>query len=277
MDKKIIAICYDFDKTLACDDMQSFGFIPALGITKDEFWKKCGVFSQKNKSDPVLTYLRVMMDECNKKGISLTREFLGQMGKNIKFFDGVTTWFKRLNEHAKKNGIVLEHYVISSGNKEILEGCSIFKEFKNVFCCEYLYDKNGVAYWPKTVVNYTLKTQFLFRICKGAEKLTDDETVNQRVDKKHVEFANMIYIGDGVTDIPCMTLIKEKGGTAISVYDTGQKQRSVQLLKDNRVNYICKSDYRSGSELEKLMKLIIDSITLKEKLVDQEFKQSKGI
>lgn len=276
MEKTIIAICYDFDKTLATDDMQAFSFIPNLGLTKDAFWKRCNNFSKKNGADPILSYLRVMVDECNACGINLTRNYLKSLGKDIKFFEGVSTWFKRLNEYADKKGILLEHYVISSGNKEILEGCSIFKEFKNVFGCEFLYDRNGVAYWPKSVVNYTLKTQYLFRICKGAENLTDDETVNQRIDKKRVEFRNMIYIGDGVTDIPCMTLVKEKGGTAISVYTDAQKERSVKLLKDNRVNYACKSDYKSGSELERLLKLIIDSVELKEKLIKQEFKQVKN-
>ncbi len=275
MSKKIIAICYDFDKTLATDDMQAFSFIPNLGLTKEEFWAKCRAFSVKNNADPILSFLRVMIDECAARGISLTREYLNKLGKYIEFFDGVPTWFARLNEYAASKNMQLEHYVITSGNKEILEGCSIFDELKNVFGCEFLYNEKGEAYWVKSVVNYTIKTQFLFRICKGAENLTDDETVNQRVDKKRVEFRNMIYIGDGVTDIPCMTLVKEKGGTAIAVYPQNKRELSVKLLRDDRVNYVCQSDYSSDSELEKLIKVLIDSIALKEQLFDKEFEQVK--
>ncbi len=275
MSKKIIAICYDFDKTLATDDMQAFSFIPNLRLKKEEFWAKCRDFSLKNNADPILSFLRVMIDECEARGIKLTRDYLKSLGKDIQLFDGVSTWFGRLNKYAESKGMTLEHYVITSGNKEILEGCPIYNELKNVFGCEFLYDKNGEAYWVKSVVNYTVKTQFLFRICKGAENLSDDETVNQRIEKKRVEFRNMIYIGDGVTDIPCMTLVKEKGGTAIAVYPQNRQGMSLQLLRDERVNYVCESDYKSDSELEKLVKALIDSIELKEKLFDKEFEQAK--
>ena len=272
MEKTVVAICYDFDKTLAINDMQAFSFIPNLGLTPAEFWDKCGQFSKSTGTDSILSYLRVMMDECKDKNIPLTRAYLNSLGKDIKYFDGVTTWFKRLNAYAEERGIQLEHYIISSGNKEILEGSSIAKEFKEIYGCEFLYNQFGVAYWPKTIINYTLKTQYLFRICKGATKLTDEEKVNERVDKKHVEFRNMIYIGDGLTDIPCMTLIKEKGGTAISVYPAGQKEKSIQLVQDERVNYACKGDYSSNSQIDKLIKLILDSISLNAKLLEKEIK-----
>jgi len=275
MDKKIIAICYDFDKTLATDDMQAFSFIPNLGLKKEEFWAKCRDFSLKNSADPILSFLRVMIDECEARGIRLTRDYLKSLGRDIQFFDGVATWFDRLNAYALEKGMALEHYVITSGNKEILEGCPIFDKLKNVFGCEFLYNQKGDAYWVKSVVNYTVKTQFLFRICKGAENLTDDETVNQRIEHKRVEFRNMIYIGDGVTDIPCMTLVKEKGGTAIAVYPQNKQEMSLNLLRDERVNYVCESDYREGSEIEKLVKALIDSIALKEKLFDKKFEQAK--
>lgn len=270
MAKNIIAICYDFDKTLATNNMQSFSFIQSLNMTPDEFWTKCQRQTKKYGMDSTLGYLKLMIDECHARGINLTRQYLQNMGKHIQYFDGVSTWFKRLNDYALKQGATLEHYIISSGNKEIIEGSPIFKEFKNVFGCEFLYDKKGVAVWPKTLVNYTLKTQFLFRICKGIDDLIDEETVNQRVQEKHVEFRNMIYIGDGFTDIPCMTLVKEKGGVAISIYSQNKKESSVQLVKDGRVNYVCRSDFKSGSTLEKLIKLIIDSMTLKEKLLNKE-------
>lgn len=275
MSNKIIAICYDFDKTLATDDMQAFSFIPNLGLKKEEFWAKCREFSLKNNADPILSFLRVMIDECEARGIHLTRDYLKSLGKDIQFFAGVDTWFGRLNKYAESKGLTLEHYVITSGNREILEGCPIYKELKNVFGCEFLYNTNGNAYWVKSVVNYTVKTQFLFRICKGAENLTDDETVNQRIDKKRVEFRNMIYIGDGVTDIPCMTLVKEKGGTAIAVYPQNRQELSAQLLRDKRVNYVCESNYQRDSELDKLLHALIDSIALKEKLFDKIAEQSQ--
>lgn len=273
MEKTIVAICYDFDKTLTVKEMQEFSFIPNLGMTAEEFWNKSNTYSKNNEMDMILGLLKTMIDECKMRGIKLTREYLKKQGENIKFYDGVTTWFKRMNEYAANKNIELEHYIISSGNKEIIEGSSIFKEFKNVFGCEFLYDENGEACWPKTIVNYTQKTQYLFRINKGASDLSDNEKVNQRVNRKHVEFRNMIYVGDGSTDIPCMTLVKEKGGVAISIYGVGGEEQSNRLLQDDRVNYACKGDFRSGSELEKLMKLIIDSMSLKEQLTQKENKR----
>lgn len=267
MKKLTVAICYDFDKTLASDDMQSFSFIPNLGYTPSEFWKMCRDFTEKYDVDGTLSYLHTMIKECEKRGIKLTKEYLKSLGKDVKFFEGVTTWFRRINNYASKHNINLEHYIISSGNREIIEGSAIFKEFKEVYGCEFLYDKNGIAYWPKAVVNYTVKTQCLFRICKGSSNLADDSIINARVNKKHVEFPNMIYIGDGDSDIPCMTLVREKGGTAISVYQPKNKDKSLKLLQDNRVNYACRSDYSNNAPLEKLIKMIIDSIALKEQLV----------
>ena len=270
MKKPIIAICYDFDKTLAINDMQSFSFIPNLGLSTKEFWQKCNSFAKKHGADITLCYLLTMLHQCKKKNITLTRDYLVGLGKDIKLFDGVATWFRRMNDYAKEIGVQLEHYLISSGNKEILEGCPIFDEFDGVFGCEFLYDKNGVAFWPKTMVNHTLKTQCLFRICKGAYDLSDDKAVNRRTPNKHVEFRNMIYIGDGVTDVPCMTLVKERGGTAISVHQDRQEHVSLELLDENRVNYACKANYKKGSSLEKLVKLIMESLCLQDKLLNKE-------
>lgn len=273
MEKTVVAICYDFDKTLATTNMQEFSFIPNLGFEAEEFWHKCDNKAKENGCDMILNTMRFMIEQCKLKGIKLTKEYLRSLGKDVKFFDGVLTWFERINKYAESKDIILEHYIISSGNKEIIEGCPIFKDFTNVYGCEYLYDENGEAYWPKRAVNYTLKTQYLFRICKGLDDNTDEDKVNERVNKKRVEFRNMIYIGDGFTDVPCMTLVKEKGGTAISVYPEGQKDKSIQLLKDNRVNYACLSDYGENSEIEQLMQLILNSISLKEKLITKETNQ----
>lgn len=272
MEKTVVAICYDFDKTLSVDDMQTFSFIPNLGLTTDEFWNRCDKFSKYNQMDGILCCMRMMLESCKEKNIKLTRDYLYSLGKDIKYYDGVTTWFDRMNDYAEKLGIQLEHYVISSGNREIIEGSVIYDKFKEVFACEYLYDLNGEACWPKIAINHTQKTQFVFRIQKGKFDLTDGASVNERVDKKHVEYRNMIYIGDGMTDVPCMALVKERGGTAISIYQPDNKQTSIKLIQEDRVNYACSSDYSPNSKLENLMKLILRSISIKEKLIAGESK-----
>lgn len=263
MNNKIVALCYDFDKTLTTDDMQAYGLIPKLGFEKPvDCWKKRMKFSEATGCESSLSLLRLFMDECASKNISLTRKFLNDMGKNIEFYKGVDTWFDRINKYAKSKGVKLEHYVISAGNYEIMEGCPIFKYFKNVFACEYLYDKNGIAYWPKNIVNYTLKTQYLFRISKGVMNLVDDQEVNKKTAHKRIDFCNMVYLGDGNTDIPCMTLVKSNGGTSISVYDIENKAIALKLKSDDRVNYACPSDYSEGSQIDKVVKLVIDKCSL---------------
>ena len=273
MSKNVIAICYDFDKTLATDDMQAFSFIPNLGLTSEEFWAKTGEFSKATGTESILSYLHCMITQCKKKGIKLTKEYFRNLGKDVKFYDGVTTWFKRLNSFAQEKGITLEHYIISSGNKEIIEGSAISKEFKAIYGCEFLYNEEGEAYWPKCTINYTLKTQYLFRIVKGVFDQTDDKNVNQRKDEKHVEFRNIIYLGDGLTDIPCMTLVKEKGGKSIAVYQPHKKDKVMPLLEENRVNYICESNFRASSQMEKLVKLILESMSLTNQLLEKESHQ----
>lgn len=259
MKKNVIAICYDFDKTLTTNDMQTFKFIPSLNMTEDDFWKKRREFSAKHLSDPTLSLLKLMIDESKAHGIKLTKKYLTDMGKDVVFFNGVKDWFKRINKYGKSHGVEVEHYLISTGNREIIEGCPIYKEFKMVYGSEYLYDENGIACWPKNIVNYTLKTQHLFRINKGMLSLSDEAGINERVSEKHVGFDKMVYVGDGYTDVPCMTLVKEKGGIAIAVYNNKTEEVSKKLLKDERVNYICESDYSEGSSIDKIIKEFIDS------------------
>lgn len=263
MKKNVVAICYDFDKTLATNDMQAFRFIPNLNLTEDEFWKKRREFSEKHMCDPTLSLLKLMLDECEARGIKLTKKYLMDMGKDVELCDGVKEWFSRINKYGKERGVAVEHYLISAGNREILEGCPIYKEFKMVYGSEYLYGKDGVACWPKNIVNYTLKTQHLFRINKGILSLSDESSINERVSQKHVDFDHMIYVGDGYTDVPCMTLVKEKGGVAIAVYPKGKDGVSKKLLKDERVNYICESDYTEGSRMDKIIKSFIDLKSVK--------------
>lgn len=268
--KPIIAILYDFDKTLATDDMQNFSFIPALGMTKEEFWGETTKLSQKTNMEKILSYMYMMIEKSKEKNIPLTKDYLYSLGKDVKFYPGVTTWFDRINTVGLSLGVEIEHYIVSSGTKEIIEGTSIAKEFKEIYGCEFLYGKDNIAMWPKIAINYTAKTQFVFRISKGVLDASDDVGVNVRTDYKRVPFRNIIYIGDGLTDIPCMTLVKEKGGKSIAIYPKGQKDKVFPLFEEERVNYICRGDYSINSDLEKIVRLIINQAAIVNTLINKE-------
>ncbi len=271
--KPIAAILYDFDSTLAITDMQNFGFIPSLGMTPSEFWGEVRKFTDETQADKILSYLYMMPRIAKEKGIKLTREYLNEMGRAIKFFPGVSTWFKRINDYGEEHGIQIEHYIISSGNKEIIDGCPIAKEFKMIYGCEFIYDpKTGEAIWPKMAVNYTQKTQYFYRISKGATDVTDDKKINEKQDKKRIPTSNMIYIGDGMTDVPAMIIVKNSGGKSIAVYPKGNEEKSAELVEDGRVNYSCVADYSAGRDLERIMHLIIEGISINESLRHREEK-----
>lgn len=261
-DEKIVALIYDFDKTLATSDMQNFKFISDLGMTTDEFWGLTGEFCKKNHCERILGYLFVMIREAKKKGIKLTEEYLTSLGSSVQYFEGVLSWFDRINEYGKQKGIKVEHYIISSGNREILKGTKIADKFTKIFGCSYVYDDEGIAVWPKMIINYTSKTQCLFRISKGVLDIREDNKVNEKTLDKRVEFENMIYIGDGITDIPCMTLIKERSGLSIAVYKSGNASSAEPLVFDKRVDASVTADYRDGSKLDKLVKAKIDMISI---------------
>ena len=255
----IMAIMYDFDKTLSTTDMQNYSFIPNLGLTPEQFWGDTTIFSEKTGVERILSYMYVMIKKAKENNIKLTREYLNECGKNIKFFPGVTTWFKRINEYGASKGVKVEHYLVSSGTKEIIEGSSIFNEFKAVFGCEYYY-KNDEPVWPKLAINYTQKTQFFFRIAKGVVDTSDDEGVNIKTKKLRVPYENIVYMGDGMTDIACMTLVKKNGGHSIALYPEKDQQKVRQLYDEGRVSFICRADYGANSDLEKIIQLIIDKI-----------------
>ena len=271
----IVALLYDFDKTLATDDMQNFSFIPALGMTPAEFWGATSEFTQKTGMESILCYMYMMIAKCKEKGIPLTKEYLNKLGKDVKLYDGVTTWFKRINSYAEEMGVTVEHYIISSGTKEIIEGTSIAKEFKAIYACEFLFDEDGIASWPKIAINYTAKTQFVFRVSKGALDSLDVVGVNSKSNSRRVPYGNIVYLGDGLTDIPCMTLVKEKGGKSIAIYPKGKKEKVYPLFEEGRVNYICRSDYSSNSDLEKIIKLIINQASIVDDLSAKEIQLSK--
>lgn len=258
-----MAILYDFDKTLCTTDMQNYSFIPALGMTPDQFWGTTGEFSKKTGVERILSYMYMMIKLCKEKGIKLTKKWLNSLGKDIIYFPGVEKWFKRINEYGKKHNVIVEHYLVSSGTKEIVDGTSIAKEFKAIYGCEFLFDsKTEEPIWPKLAINYTQKTQYFFRISKGATDLKDDKTVNEKIERRRIPYSQMVYIGDGMTDVPIMILVKQNGGKSIAIY-TKKDQTSVSaLLRGGRVNFACLADYNDGSDLDKSMKLIIDGISL---------------
>lgn len=277
--KTIIAIMYDFDKTLCTKNMQEYSFIPNMGLSEKEFWDASNELSKKQQMDGVLAYMWQMIFESKRNAKSIHRKDFVELGKSLEFYDGVSEWFDRIRDYGKEKGIQVEHYIISSGLKEIIEGSSIYKKFKDVYACEFMYDENDIACWPKNVVNYTTKTQFLFRINKGVSDLSDDKTLNDFIpeDERRIPFRNMIYIADGITDVPCMKLVKVNGGYSIAVYQKNKKNTAEELLKDNRVNFISPANYKEGSELDKLMKDIIAEISMKDELVKLHLNQKKKI
>lgn len=261
--KPVVAIMYDFDKTLSTKDMQEFNFIPNVGSTPAEFWSEVKKLSTKEKMDNNLAYMYLMIDKSNGMKKSVHRRDFVDLGKNVEYFPGVEDWFKRINEYGKSKQVTIEHYIISSGIAEIIEGTSIRKYFKEVYACEFYYDQNDVAVWPKNVVNFTTKTQYVYRINKGALDPSDNDTINKYVpdEDRPIPFRNMIYIGDGLTDVPGMKVVKANGGHSIAVYSSRKKETARELIRDGRVNLLSNADYNEDSDLDVKVKAIIDQIS----------------
>ena len=278
MNKPIIAIMYDFDKTLCTRDMQEYTFIPSVGMEASEFWAHTADVAEEQTMDSILTYMYCMVEKARQSGNPLTRESLVACGKDIEYHPGVEGWFDRINRYAENAGVQVEHYVLSSGLKEIIEGTSIAKYFTRIYACEFLY-KDGQAYWPKMAVNYTNKTQFVYRINKGVLDINNDVDLNNsRPDnEKRVFFSNMIYIGDGLTDVPCMKLVKQSGGHSIAIYSHGQYQKAAPLLKHERVDWMFEADYSEGSDLDQTMKLLLQQLAYYNKLKGLNEQQKKEI
>lgn len=273
-DLPIVAIMYDFDRTLCTKDMQDYSFIPSLGMTEGEFWQYSNSLGQREHMDSILAYMYAMVKISKDKNIPLLRQNLVDMGKNVELFKGVEGWFDRITEFGIANGMQIEHYVISSGMKEIIEGTPISKCFKSIFACEFLYDENGNGVWPKTDVNYTNKTQFVYRINKGVLDIANDNDLNRSMpdDSKRVPFCNMIYIGDGLSDVPCMKMMKAYGGYSIAVYQN-KDSKVEDLLKKGRVDYIYPADYSENTGLDITVKNIIRKMSISETLYDEYTKQ----
>jgi phosphoserine phosphatase len=267
MARKLIpmAIAYDFDGTLAPGNMQEYDFIPALNMVSKAFWSSVNTLAQQHEMDQILAYMHMMLEEARKAKVAVRKSDFKQFGANITLFPGVADWFKRINAYAKSKGVRMEHFIISSGIREMVEGTPIYKEFKKVYASGFMFDHNGVACWPALAVNYTTKTQYLFRINKGSLDVHDNSVINKFVpkDQRPVPFEHMIFIGDGETDIPCMRLVKDQGGHSIAVYDgnrRGVKKHADQLVTEGRATLSATADFQDGSAIDQCVKAIIDKV-----------------
>ena len=278
-EKPVVAICYDFDKTLSPDDMQAQGFIQKLGYEIGDFWKKSNGFAIKNDMDQNLAYMFTMKTESAGK-VLFTKTELAKFGSEVKLFPGVEDWFERIRKYGEEKGVIVEHYIISSGLKEMIEGTSIAKKgaFKKIYATSFYCDENGVAVWPAQVVNYTNKTQFLFRITKGVLDV-NNAAVNDFFSENdlRVPFRNMIYLGDSDTDIPCMKLVKTRGGYSIGVFnpETNDRTKVYKMTRDNRIDYFVPADYSENTELDTLIKTIIDKTVFNELLENKKNNDKK--
>ena len=277
-DLPVLAICYDFDKTLSPDDMQAQGFIQSLNVDVNEFWQESNTLAKEHDMDNNLAYMYMMATKSYGKQF-LTKEVLADYGSKVALYNGVSTWFERICQYGLKQGVQIEHYIISSGLKEMIEGTEMAKNgaFKKIYASTFMFDDKGVAVWPAQAINYTNKTQFLFRIQKGVLDI-NDPGVNDyiRPEEQRVPFRNMIYIGDSDTDIPCMSLVNVNGGHSIGVYDPDSKNKDkvYKMMQHHRIRYYAPADYTDGSDLDTVVKQIIQKTAAYEAL-EQQYVRNK--
>ena len=276
-DRPVVAICYDFDKTLSPDDMQAQGFIQSVGYEISEFWQESNGLAERNDMDQNLAYMFKMMETAEGR-VLFTKDALLKYGAQVHLFPGVENWFRRIRDYGETHGVIVEHYIISSGLKEMIEGTAIAGEFEKIYASSFFYNEKGVPKWPAQVVNYTNKTQFLFRIEKGVLDI-NDPGVNDAFAPEdiRVPFRNMIYIGDSDTDIPCMKLVNTYGGHSIGVYnaDTLDKTKVYKMMREGRIRYYAPADYSEDAPLDQLVKAIIDRTATNERLEEIHFRCKK--
>jgi 2-hydroxy-3-keto-5-methylthiopentenyl-1-phosphate phosphatase len=261
-----IALVYDFDGTLSPQPMQEYTVLPKIGVAPVEFWAMVNREARETESDPMLVYMRHIIEALERVKVDVKREDFAVMARAIEYFPGVATWFGRINAYVRKRSrgqVKVHHYLISAGQKEILDGVSIRRHFKRIYASEYHFNHHGVATFPKLLVTDTMKTQFLFRINKGIEAVTESINEHMPEEDRPIPFQNMIYVGDGMTDVPSMALTKKNGGHTVAVYDTeGDKGRAtrVKLLDAGRVDFIAEADFRAASRLTRRVQLLLDAI-----------------
>lgn len=263
--KPTVALIYDFDGTLSPGNMQEFDFLKAIGIkNKNAFWKENNELIKRHEASNILCYMKLMLDKAHAAKVSVKRQKFIDFGKSIELYNGVEEWFDLINQLGKEEGVTIQHYINSSGLKEMIEGTTIAKKFKEIYACSFMYE-DDVAVWPAVAVDFTAKTQFLFMINKGISNISENAKVNEfkAEDERPVPFKHMIYFGDGETDIPCMKLIKQQGGNSIAVYkpkNQKKKKCAEKLVQENRVNFACSADYSKGSDIYNIVYAIIKQV-----------------
>jgi phosphoserine phosphatase len=274
--KKIIALVYDFDGTLSPRPMQEYAFLPKIGIEAEAFWKETNALATKESADVLITYMHLMYKKAKAANVRIDREDLVAQGADVELFAGVEEWFAAIEEYvrlkAETYGVTLRHYMVSSGLQEIIEGTSIHKHFHNVFASEYWFDAYDLPY-PKRVITDTGKTQYLFRINKGLED--HNQSINDHMDEaeRPIPFSNMIYFGDGETDVPSMAVMRKNGGHAVAVHPPGKsRKKCVELFQAGRVNFFAPADYQRGSDLFQRTCLLIDRILADIRLHEESWK-----
>lgn len=278
MKRTKVALIYDFDETLSVAYMQDYMLIPELGYKPEDFWREANEWSAKNGVDQITGSMFYFKHAYAQKGIKLTKSKLKRYGEPIEFFKGVEDWFTRINKYGRFLDLDIEHYIISSGYEEIIEGCKIRKFFKAVYGCSFVFGEDGTPVWPARVVNYSGKVQYLSKINKGLGKY-DDKIVNEYMpdEERRIPFTRMIYFGDGQTDIPSMKMVKNHGGNAIAVYKphSRKKERAVTMLRENRVNFALAADYREDKEIDCVVKTLLNRIATERDLEDLKKKENR--
>lgn len=275
--KPVFALIYDFDGTIAPGNMQERDFIPAIKMNTKKFWREVSDTSREHQADNILIYMKLMLDKASVAEVQVREENFRSYGGKLKYFEGVLPyknnheemikgWFDRINEYGKQSGIQVEHYIVSSGIKEMIDGTTIAKKFKKVYASSFFYDHHGIAVWPSLAINYTTKTQYIFRINKGCLDVSENKKINEYTpeEERSIPFKHMVYIGDGDTDIPCFRLVRDRGGHSIAVYKPntkGAKLKSEHLIKNGRVDYVLPADYRINMGLDRTIKAIIDKVS----------------
>ena len=261
-----IALVYDFDGTLSPQPMQEYTVLPKIGVEPAKFWEVVNREARESESDPMLVYMRHIIEALEREKVDVKRADFARMASSIVYFPGVTTWFGRMNAYVarrSKRRVKLKHYLISAGQKEILDGVPIRRHFRRIYASEYHFNHHGVATFPKRLVTDTMKTQFLFRINKGIENVSDSINEHMPESERPIPFPNMVYVGDGMTDVPSMALTKKNGGHAVAVYNPrGERGRAtcVKLLDAGRVDFVAEADYRKASRLSRRVELLLDAI-----------------
>lgn len=268
MDSARTALVYDFDGTLARGNVQEHSFLPEVDVSKEDFWSEVKRRTREHDADEILMYMDHMLEVAFDSGLQVTRDMLRAHGRRTPLFEGLDTWFERINDFGRERGLDIEHYIISSGNLELIEGSPISEHFTRIFASKFILDVDGEAVRPGVAINYTTKTQFLFRINKGIDNTWDNAAVNRwmPLSDRPVPFNRMIFFGDGDTDIPSMKMVRHQGGYAIAVFDpedfsaTRSQEKIYRLIAEDRVHYVAPADYRKGSQLDVIARGILEKM-----------------